>query len=190
MAAAAAGTPLFRPQEEGRGSPSYLAAHDVELVASLAVAAGLGWALAITSFFLLWVTWRKYKSQKSTELTRLIEKSGPFASFQAVDVDSPGLRHYGWKEIASATDNLTSLVGKEEFWEMYLAYLPEQGTAVVRREVPRREYEPAFESQVASVAKVQHQCLVDILGFCDENGTVSLFNLLDALCLAQMWTAY
>lgn len=92
---------------------------------------------------------------------------------------------YSSVEILSATNNLSSLIGEGGFSRVYRAEFSDGSVGAVKVEKSTRGGSSRYSEEVALLQRVHHRNLVNLTGFCAEDGTFHGLNFLSKPCLCK-----
>lgn len=83
-----------------------------------------------------------------------------------------GARRYTWDQMQKYTMNFSSVIGYGGFSTVYLAQYPDSTTGAVKIHSQSDRLNQAFKQELEILLHLEHDNIVKLLGYCDDQGAV------------------
>ncbi|OAY33516.1 hypothetical protein MANES_13G103200v8 [Manihot esculenta] len=133
------------------------------------VIVGVAVSVCVLTFGVILISWRRKQALK--------KKDGKKINLTSIYEDlerRAGPRRFSYEELVSATNNFSNerMLGKGGFGAVYKGYLFDMDLAIAVKKISRgsKQGRKEYVTEVKTIGLLRHRNLVQLLGWCHENG--------------------
>ncbi|KAM7269427.1 hypothetical protein ACFE04_024924 [Oxalis oulophora] len=95
-------------------------------------------------------------------------------------------KRYSWDEIQNLTVNFSQLIGTGGFSNVYLGRLSKKHYSAVKIHCDGERLHGVFRQELDILLRLQHDCIVKLLGYCDNQGVKFMETNRELWCLSML----